>query len=63
MALGSTRRRTTEERVDDAVLGLIVEQARGTAIAKAPESAKPVELRAVLPPATIALNCARLLHA
>lgn len=57
--------KSAEERADDAVQGLIVEQARETAIAKAEasEAAKPIEQRAALPPTTIALNCARLLHA
>lgn len=57
--------KSAEERADDAVQGLIVEQARETAIAKAEasEAAKPVDQRAVLPPTTMALNCARLLHA
>lgn len=57
--------KSAEERADDAIQGLVVEQARETAIAKAEasEAAKPIEQRAVLPPTTIALNCARLLHA
>ena len=57
--------RSAEQRADDAVQGLIVEQAREMAIAKAEasEAAKPIEQRAVLPPTSLALNCDRLLRA
>jgi hypothetical protein len=57
--------KSAEKRSADAIQGLVVEQARETAIAKAEasEAARPIEQRAILPPTTIALNCARLLHA
>lgn len=61
-AANDARGRSAEERADDAIAGIIAEQARETEIAKAAasEAAKAPEARAALPPTTIALNCQRL---
>ena len=53
---------SAEERAHDAIEGILADQQRQIAIAKAEaeEAAKPVEERAALPPTTKALNCKRM---
>lgn len=63
-AASGARERSAEERAIDAVTNFQAEQEREAAIARAEasEAAKPPELRAVVPPTTIARRCAQLLR-
>lgn len=63
-AASGAREISAEERAIDAVTNFQAEREREEAIAKAEatEAAKPPELRAVVPPTTIARRCAQLLR-
>lgn len=64
-AAAPAREIAADERIADAFANQRLRDERDAAIAKAAaaEAAKPIDQRATLPPTTVALNCARLLHA